>query len=85
MSYTRIKYEKIKKIAEDVFLKLGYSWGDSEIIADVILESDLRGIESHGIQRLLLYYRYVTDGTEGYAGDKSDFRGYSRGTLPFYT
>jgi L-2-hydroxycarboxylate dehydrogenase (NAD+) len=62
MSYSRIKYEIIKDIAENVFLKFGYSPEDSEIIADVIIESDLRGIESHGVQRLNVYYRAVKEG-----------------------
>jgi L-2-hydroxycarboxylate dehydrogenase (NAD+) len=62
MSYLRIDYEKMKRIAEEVFLKFGYSPEDSKIIAEVILEADLRGIESHGVQRLDLYYRYIKNG-----------------------
>jgi L-2-hydroxycarboxylate dehydrogenase (NAD+) len=62
MSYSRIEYEKMKRITEDVFLKFGYCREDSRIITDVILEADLRGIESHGVQRLNLYYRYIKKG-----------------------
>ncbi|MGD8399471.1 MAG: Ldh family oxidoreductase [Bacillota bacterium] len=62
MSYSRIEYEKMKRIAEDVFLKFGYCREDSKIIANVILEADLRGIESHGVQRLNLYYRSIKQG-----------------------
>jgi L-2-hydroxycarboxylate dehydrogenase (NAD+) len=62
MGYSRIEYAKMKRIAEEVFLKFGYSREDSKIIADGILEADLRGIESHGVQRLDLYYRYIKNG-----------------------
>jgi L-2-hydroxycarboxylate dehydrogenase (NAD+) len=62
MSYLRIEYKKMKSIAKNVFLKFGYFQEDSEIIADVILEADLRGIESHGVQRLDHYYRFIKQG-----------------------
>jgi L-2-hydroxycarboxylate dehydrogenase (NAD+) len=62
MCYSRLEYQKIKNIVESVFLKVGYSREDSEIIANVILEADLRGIESHGVQRLDLYYRFIKQG-----------------------
>jgi L-2-hydroxycarboxylate dehydrogenase (NAD+) len=62
MSYSRIKYQKLKDITENIFIKFGYSREDSAIIANVILESDLRGIESHGVQRLNLYYKLIKDG-----------------------
>jgi L-2-hydroxycarboxylate dehydrogenase (NAD+) len=59
MSYLRIEYQKIKNITENVFLKFGYSPEDSQIIAALILEADLRGIESHGAQSLNFYYRGI--------------------------
>jgi L-2-hydroxycarboxylate dehydrogenase (NAD+) len=59
MNYLRIEYKKMKSIVKNVFLKFGYSQEDSEIITDVILEADLRGIESHGVQRLDHYYRFI--------------------------
>jgi L-2-hydroxycarboxylate dehydrogenase (NAD+) len=62
MGYSRIEYAKMKCITENVFLKFGYSQENSKIIADVILESDLRGIESHGVQRLNWYYRHIQQG-----------------------
>jgi L-2-hydroxycarboxylate dehydrogenase (NAD+) len=62
MGYSRIEYAKMKRITENVFLNFGYSQEDSKIIANVILESDLRGIESHGVQRLNWYYRHIQQG-----------------------
>jgi L-2-hydroxycarboxylate dehydrogenase (NAD+) len=62
VGYSRIKYEDMKRVAESVFQRLGYSAEDSADIADVILEADLRAIESHGVQRLILYYTQTKSG-----------------------
>jgi L-2-hydroxycarboxylate dehydrogenase (NAD+) len=62
MSYSRIEYRRMKSIVGNMLLKFGYSQEDSVIIADVILESDLRGIESHGVQRLNGYYKTIKQG-----------------------
>ncbi len=48
--------ESLKRFTVDVFRCAGVSLPDAEICADVILASDLRGIESHGISRLSTYY-----------------------------
>ena len=54
-SYTRYQYKRLKELAVEVFRRYGFSDGDSEKIADVILTSDRLGIESHGVNRLTLY------------------------------
>ncbi|MDR0656907.1 MAG: Ldh family oxidoreductase [Treponema sp.] len=53
--YRYLDYSKTVRLCEEVFQKNGYSAEDAAIITDVLLESDLMGIESHGIQRLELY------------------------------
>ena len=55
MNYRKIPYKKLKQISVNVFQWYGYSLAEAEIITDVMLEADLCGIESHGIQRLVLY------------------------------
>lgn len=62
MSYKIYKYEQLKKLCNDIFEKFGYSEKDSNVITDVLLTSDLFGIESHGIQRLILYYNGIKTG-----------------------
>jgi LDH2 family malate/lactate/ureidoglycolate dehydrogenase len=37
---------------KDVFLEAGVPKEDAAICAEVLISSDLRGIESHGIERL---------------------------------
>jgi LDH2 family malate/lactate/ureidoglycolate dehydrogenase len=53
--YYYFNYQKIVSLCKKVFGKNGYSAEDAAIITDVLLESDLMGIESHGLQRLELY------------------------------
>ncbi|MFW9936901.1 MAG: Ldh family oxidoreductase [Candidatus Thorarchaeota archaeon] len=57
-----IKPNILKSFIKDVFLKLGVPKKDTDIIADVLLTSDLRGIDSHGIQRCKMYYDRIKQG-----------------------
>jgi hypothetical protein len=56
----RFSSQKIREFAVTVFQKLNYSREEAEQISDVIITSDLFGIESHGCQRLKLYTDGVT-------------------------
>ncbi|MFX1390500.1 MAG: Ldh family oxidoreductase [Promethearchaeota archaeon] len=57
-----IDAEILKSFIKDVFIKLDVPEGHAEIIADVLITSDLRGIESHGIQRCKMYYDRIKAG-----------------------
>ncbi len=52
------------KFMKDVFMKLNIPSEDAEICADVLIQSDLRGIESHGCQRLKMYYDRIIQGIQ---------------------
>ncbi|MDX1798954.1 MAG: Ldh family oxidoreductase, partial [Candidatus Lokiarchaeia archaeon] len=52
----------LESFMRDVFIGLGVPKEDAEIIADVLITSDLRGIESHGIQRCKMYYDRIKQG-----------------------
>jgi len=53
----RITEVKLRKFTEDVFLAMGCSVEHAELAADVLLKADLRGIDSHGVARLIGYVR----------------------------
>lgn len=55
-------YEQLKLFCTDAFLKFGFSEEESDIIVDVLLTSDLYGIESHGMQRLVRYHKGIEKG-----------------------
>jgi L-2-hydroxycarboxylate dehydrogenase (NAD+) len=58
----RIPVETLRSFMKDVFLGLGVPEGDAEICAEVLITSDLRGIESHGVGRLKMYYDRIQAG-----------------------
>ena len=60
MQYHRIAYEKTRNFCIKVFQGYGFSEEESIQITNVLLDADLCGIESHGIQRLIRYHYEVT-------------------------
>ncbi|MFW9853669.1 MAG: Ldh family oxidoreductase [Candidatus Thorarchaeota archaeon] len=59
-----IDSKKLKKFIKEVFQRLGTPAEDAEICADVLNRSDLTGIESHGVQRLKMYYDRIKKGIQ---------------------
>jgi len=57
-----IDVDTLKNFIKDVFICLEVPEGHAEIIADVLITSDLRGIDSHGIQRCKMYYDRIKKG-----------------------
>jgi len=52
----RIPGETLRDWVVDIFETCGLAREDGEIAADILVESDLRGIESHGVPRLRRLY-----------------------------
>lgn len=52
----------LKDFVKDILKSLGVSESDSEITADVLILSDKRGIESHGVARLKRYIDGIRSG-----------------------
>lgn len=57
-----IPVDTLRNFVKDVLLAVGVPNDDAEICTDVIITSDLRGIESHGIGRLKYYYERIKSG-----------------------
>jgi len=60
----RVAVAKIYELMLTVFSKLGVPESEAKICADVLIESDLRGIESHGVGRLKMYYDRIKAGVQ---------------------
>ncbi len=60
----RIPVDVIQAFMVDVFEAQGVSPEDARICADVLIASDLRGIESHGVGRLKYYYDRIQAGIQ---------------------
>ena len=62
MAHVKIQLDVMDQFCMDVFQRLGFSEADSRIITDVLMLSDLYGIESHGAQRLFRYHNGIESG-----------------------
>jgi LDH2 family malate/lactate/ureidoglycolate dehydrogenase len=56
MSSNVVDWDTIESFVVDVFTRYGVPENDARICADVLLESDRRGIESHGVNRFKPIY-----------------------------
>ena len=62
MQYHHIEYKKIENFCIEAFKGYGFNEEESKQITAVLLEADLSGIESHGIQRMIRYHKEITGG-----------------------
>ena len=62
MKQRRFSVNDIYKLMIDVFTGLGIPEQETKICADILIESDLQGIESHGVGRLKMYFDRIKDG-----------------------
>ena len=62
MGYQYWSYETLNNLCLDAFCKFGFNAEESKIITDVLLLSDMYGIESHGMQRMYRYYKSIQKG-----------------------
>ena len=60
-----VSWDLIVPFIGDAFVGVGVPRADAEVCADVLLESDRRGIESHGVNRFKpIYYDRIRDGIQ---------------------
>lgn len=59
-----VPVQVLRSFAVDVFTAAGVPRGDAGICADVLIASDIRGIESHGMSRLKMYIDRIIDGRQ---------------------
>ena len=62
MAHVKIKVATMDAFCMEVFQKFGFTEGEARIITDVLLLSDIYGIESHGAQRLVRYHKGIQSG-----------------------
>lgn len=59
----RIDAKEEKTFLKQVLAAYHFSEEDGEFLADTLVDADLRGISSHGIQRITWYTNMIKDGT----------------------
>jgi LDH2 family malate/lactate/ureidoglycolate dehydrogenase len=61
----RLPVARLQRFVSDVFKGLGVPPGEAAICADVLMEADLQGIDSHGVNRCKpIYYNRIRAGTQ---------------------
>ena len=63
MADTYVDDVKLAKFCTEVFVRLGVPRKDAQVTSDVLVASDLRGIPSHGVTRLMRYVDGIRKGT----------------------
>ena len=58
----RVGWEPLKTFTREVFVRVGMSPEDAEIVADVLVWANLRGIDSHGVLRIPSYVEAADKG-----------------------
>ncbi len=58
-----VRADALRTWAADVFVRLGLPESDAALVADSLVEADLRGVGSHGVQRMTTYARGLKGGT----------------------
>ena len=54
--------ERVRKFTEKIFKSIGCSTKDAKLAADVLINADLNGVDSHGVARLAGYVRLFDHG-----------------------
>lgn len=57
-----VSLAKLREFGERVYQQMGLSAEDASLVVDVQLEADLRGVDTHGFQRLPWYVEYIRKG-----------------------
>ena len=63
MRDTIIREQALRAFMERAFVAEGFAAQDARTIADVLMQADLFGIESHGAQRMMYYHRNIASGS----------------------
>lgn len=62
--FVYLSLETLENFMYDVMVGVGVPKSDAKIVADVLVASDKRGIDSHGIARLKMYYDRIKKGQQ---------------------
>jgi L-2-hydroxycarboxylate dehydrogenase (NAD+) len=62
--FAYLNLETLENFIYDVMVGVGVPKFDAQIVADVLITSDKRGIDSHGVARLKMYYDRIKKGQQ---------------------
>ena len=66
-----VPVEEIKALVSSVFEKVGCDEDISEFVAEHLVDSNLKGVESHGVMRMIQYVEQMENGYMNHSGRPS--------------
>lgn len=57
-----VDYRELRRFMKEGFMAMGVPEAEAQVCSDVLIESDIRGIKSHGIGRFKMYIDRMKDG-----------------------
>ena len=54
---TKFSFKSLKEFTRNIFLAMGCDMDHAELASEVLLAADMRGVDSHGVARLVGYVR----------------------------
>ena len=72
--YSRYKAEDLRKLAADVLAYFQMPAGDAKLAAEILVDADLRGIDSHGIAHLPGHRAYAGGLQNGMVNPEPDWK-----------
>jgi LDH2 family malate/lactate/ureidoglycolate dehydrogenase len=61
-SIIKIEAGELRQFCHKVLIKVGLTAGDAEIVADSLVQANLRGVDTHGVMRLPIYVKRMRMG-----------------------
>jgi LDH2 family malate/lactate/ureidoglycolate dehydrogenase len=58
----RISFDDLKSFCEKAYIRTGVPADEADIVADLLVRADLRGVETHGVTRLPIYIQRLQKG-----------------------
>jgi len=58
----RVPFDSLKGFCRKAYMKAGVPESEAEIVADLLVRADLRGVETHGVTRLPIYIQRLEKG-----------------------
>ena len=74
----RVDSNSLRKVVKDIFINCGVPELESEIGSDVLVSTDLRGVDTHGVSNMLRIY--VKDYQDGKLNPSSNMKIVKEGT-----
>ncbi|MFQ5873324.1 MAG: Ldh family oxidoreductase, partial [Dehalococcoidia bacterium] len=73
-NYSRFRVEELRRFVRDVFVHYGIPDDDAAIGAEILVDADLRGIDSHGVAHLASHVAYAAGLQSGLVNPRPRWR-----------